>query len=149
MNEKVRNILKGFNLPRHKFYPADVVDVLNNNFKCEWLQMVIDYQLNLIDIGMSQFVIAKNTITTKNETSINIHSLDEYQKYKSELKSRETVALTEAYLKNGFEQNALDLFKIPQLSHFWIISEALKNALIYGKVSGISILETDRIKINE
>jgi hypothetical protein len=109
--------------------------------------MIVDYNLTFVDFNKSTFVVTKDSIIKRDELVVKIASLEDYKHKKALLGKREVIKLTNVYLVNSFIENGFDLFKIPQLSSSWIISDLLKEALLSNNISGIAIREVNQIAV--
>lgn len=150
ISEKFKSCLKNFKLPKHKFYPVILKhgsDVINNY-----------YYLHILNININEINFAESKFVTR---GINNNIIEEYKFHNIEELQNERKKIKEiANLKNEYvslwslkisltKNFPYDFFRIGgTIDSKFYISSALKEKFIIEKLTGIEILETDKLRFN-
>lgn len=151
INQKVKDVLKDFLLPKHEFFPVSVFhkqEFIENYF---FFQLVCDLS-NIVDYQNSIFQV--EDIGGRPLEEIFFQNREEYFEKKEQLKIQAKVDNTHYFLwakKNVLQQDVdYDLFRIGgTFDNNIYIKENLKNALIENKITGCEIIYTDRVLLHE
>ncbi len=135
INKKVYDVLRNFNLPSHKLYPAALsIDGVSNAEFSFWYCPSFDF--DVIDFQKSKFSTGNDRLGNRREIQVN--SEEDLKKVTSSINRDKIV------LKNTFNHN-LDLIDLLIYDTF-IISEKLKDALIKEQLSGVEYHPLDESK---
>ncbi len=137
VNDKVKSILTGFNLPPNKFYPCYIKANDGNVYNYYWMQTSKERdQTKFLEYSRSKFYIQKDVLGLEKE-ELKIDTLQQLEKVSSSLKLGQAVKLQKAVLKDNFLESNLDLFKISRFYNYWIISERMKKSFESMNVTGM------------
>jgi hypothetical protein len=144
INEKLKNILESFKLIRHKFYLASV-KAKAENFDFYWLHLSEPEITKSLDYQNSTFF---RTEYTFREEPIELHSLEDYNKIKSQDNDASFgVELDKIVVSNSFDKE-LDMFTFLPFDSNIYISEKLKHALLKNNITGFRIEEATNLIIS-
>ncbi len=139
INEKIKNILSNFNLIEHKYYNCIIRDRAGKVHNYSWIHLMEFNILNKIDYNKSIFYTTEFGFR---ESEILITSLDDYFNKIKDLDSMWSIKADFIKFKDG-DNITYDLFTIPNFFNHLFISENLAEELIYQKVSGFNISDTN------
>jgi hypothetical protein len=146
VNDRFKDVIRNYKLPQHRYYEAYVLSQLIE-YKYYWLQMVVNYDMRCINFTKSNFIITTTSIIKNPPIPVEIHSYEDYKEKQSKLNSKQIIKVSKAILNDSFGKDTLDIFKIPELSMSWIISERLKDELVKKKITGIRIVEAGSVSV--
>ena len=136
INNKVKDILRNFNLIDHKYFPAQVI-MNGRDYDYYWLHLVKNDYQGLI-FGSSEFYLGITPNFKMNEVKIE----DENNLQKIVNQNIETslrVFPSKLTLDSSFSN--LDLFFFPIVQNEIIITKALKTAFYAAEVTGLDFFE--------
>lgn len=129
INEKVKNIFKGFLLPEHKFFQAQVC-FQNKVFIYYWLHL-LDNNYSNIDYSSSKFY--EGITQGWKNVDASIQSLNDIVNFRKEKK----LIFTEKLILNGILPYDIFLYSLIHQDIF--VSEKLVQKLIQNKITGYKI----------
>lgn len=147
VSAKLKQVLQGFYLPTHQFYPARI-EYKKNYYDYFWMHIICNLT-DQVDYVRSSFFIYYNY--AHNLGSIEVSSLEDLVNKEDILKKNnpgKTVAIWAEHIQLGrnFDQSR-DLFKISNFDSNYYISEKLKIALYNANVSGCHIEPAKNLNI--
>lgn len=141
ISQKFKSVLEKFKLPPHRFYP---IDVLGSDKKYFWFHYItniekfINYKKTELEIynSLPPFEVKEHFFSESYEHLLSI--------------SREIVITRGRSIRYKFIQFTTnfpnyDLFEITGAQYFTLISEQLKDEIINEGITGLEIVEYDRI----
>lgn len=142
VGEKVKRILKEFNLPPHRFYP---VDVTGTNEKYYWFHYITNFW-DYVDFSHTEIQVIDKFKYTLQETKT-FNSLSDVMKFKKDLSRQSVIRIGKIRLYNDFPH--WDLFHISGPQNFTVIRENLKNRFTSETISGFEMKQYNKIKLTE
>lgn len=141
VSEKLKELLTGFNLPPHRFYPIHVYDSHNDYFWFHFITGIKNY-LCLKETEVEIFDIFSFKILD----TLRFGSFDELmeRKRKSILEIGKPMRYKTITLNSNFPK--YDLFEVIGAQNFTLISSNLKERLQQEKITGYEIIEYENIK---
>ncbi len=142
VSEKLKNILSGFNIGEHHFYPA-YVSFKDKKFNY-FILKILESEDRYVDYNSSAFSLVKGSIKPipLGDFDKKILNAEDYQKYSTQL-AKEGVQLK--FRRMSFK-NTFDVMNLPQIFQF-SISERLKLAMEDNGITGLNIEPIDSIEI--
>lgn len=141
LSEKAVDVIKGFSLPPHRFYPLPAYVHKNNAYRYYWMQILVkEDNFEFIDFTESVFQIdfwePEPDGRSEEFRFANAEEMEAaYKKYHlpGEMLYEQEIALSaEFYAKSP------DLFYIDYVFDTFVISEKLKNALEQNNITGFA-----------
>ena len=137
LNQKVKDILSGFNLMPHRYYKCIVRDSKGINHDYYWLH-ISDYSvLEKINYPDSKFHLRESGFREKD---IELSSYEDYEKQKKSLGILYTIQADKIVFKEDFN-SLLDLFVIPIFTNKIAGSNTVKEGILSHKITGILMKE--------
>jgi hypothetical protein len=146
INDRVKNILKSFKLPEHKFGKAKVTRVdksvlfwkFKKDYEYNWLyfnSVSIDKLYENIDFQKSDIEVYEG----KNKLDIKIESLDDVLRLRNSQRYYQLKSI-KIVLRN-FDSD-IDMFTLPFFSWMTYVSDRLRNKLLEEGISDIKFVNT-------
>lgn len=134
VSERLKELLKDFNLERHEYIPTEIISG-ENKYKYFFLHFFGEDMIHCLDYQRSIFRVVEwgfKDLGTKSFDSFD--SLKEY--IKKDKDNFLMMPLEHVVLKEVFKE--LDLFSIPQFANEMYVSEKLKAIIANEKITGFS-----------
>ena len=139
INQKVKDILDEFRLPKHKFYTAKV---FHNNEVVQyfWLHLIDnDYQ----DIDYSKSIFYEGYTAGWKKENVTLNSFENLVELRK--KDFKKIFAENLVLKDSQLYTKFDILLYSHLHQDIIISKEIVSALIENKITGYRIIEQDII----
>ncbi|MDW7694276.1 hypothetical protein R9C00_05970 [Flammeovirgaceae bacterium SG7u.111] len=140
ISEKLRSILKEYNLPPHRFYP---IKVFNSSKYYYWLHFISKSE-DFIDYGKTEIEIYINRPPFKTDSIKLFNSQRELLEAKKALPYNKAMKYKNIFLRRNFSE--YDLFEISGAQYFTMISKTLKERFDIEKITGLEYLEYNKIQ---
>ncbi len=141
VSERLKQLLEGFNLMPHRFYPGKV-EYKGTLFNYYFLHLVCD-SYRLIDFEKTKFYITTSGVKTNDNLIIKYE--EDLKKMRKEMPMSKSIKAEKLYFSTFFENQPLDLFYFIGLHPDIFISEKLKTALEVMDITGLNIKEQNII----
>lgn len=141
INKKVKDLLQGFNLMRHRYYKCLVKDHKGITHDYYWLHVADNTVLDKIEYGESKFYTIEYGYR---EGEIALKSYDDYKIQKERLGKMWSIGGDFIKFKQEFDFS-LDLFCIPIFGKHLFISEKLANSFQSAGITGVLLTESSTI----
>lgn len=133
VSERLKNLLTGFLLPEHVYFPAVIVHKNERFSNFQWLHLISDYRKVVL---FDQSIFKMNQVGF--EDIIKFRDFDDYQRFEKDVDKFELLRSVKIVLDSG-ALHGLDMFVLSQFDVNIYISEKLVNKLLSEKVTGIEI----------
>lgn len=142
VNEKIKELLKDFELPEHKFYPINI-SYKNKGLKYYWFHFIADIE-KYIDKS-------KSTIKLFHKFKFNIIQEEIYintikgnlYDYEDSLPREHAIRINKIVMNS--DTPVFDIFDISILGRITLISEKLKDKLYKEGITGSNIMAYDKL----
>ncbi len=144
VNSKLKKLFDQFNIMKHKFYDAKVINPKNKKSYLYYWMHLCEPELTMhLNYTKSTFF---ETLWTFREKEITIDSLQHYKKLKAKDKEAKFgVEVEEIFLSNQFDKT-LDMFTFLPFADDIFISEKLYKELLQNHITGFELKESNLIK---
>ncbi len=139
VSEKLKLILEMFKLPPHKFYR---IDVFGANIQYYWLHYITKID-KYLDMKNTEIEIYNNRPPFIVQEVKIFNSYNEMIEFKKNLPYNLAVRYKKITLKSEFPN--YDLFEVTGIQYFTLISQKLKNELFHQDISGLEIIEFNKL----
>jgi len=137
VNQKVKDILEGFNLMQHRYYPV-TVHIKKPTAQYYWLHLVDNSLITFVDFPNSQFYRTKFSYK---EDDITLETYQDYLKKLDEFGFMCSIESDSIKLNNNFDRS-LDLYMIAPFDSRPYFSEKLWNAFESEGITGIRLAKS-------
>lgn len=146
VSKKMKETLEKFQLPRHHFYPISVYHK-GNLLDYYWMHYIIDDFWDLLNNTKSYAEIKKmiDPITFSVESKVPILSREQIINEKYSLEHTKIIVIGNIEMKTTFPN--YDFYQIDCLSYNNIISQSLKESIIYEGLTGFEAKPYDKFSV--
>lgn len=140
VSDRLKELLKEFKLPPHRFYPIKVYDSHSQYFWFHYISNIEKY----LDYQNTEIEIYINRPPFDIDSTKRFSSQSDIMLFKKSMPYNKSMRFKEIHLNEDFPN--YDLFEITGAQYFTLISERLKERLEQGKVTGYETIEYEKIK---